>query len=283
VQEATRRPQGERAPRDAPPPGPHFALDLRFDRATSGPGRVLEGVSLRAQVDGRGVMHSAHMAGRTAPAGPFELTITPHGSERQLRATAADGGALLRALDVTDVIEGGRLSVSAVYREALPGAALLGTAELDGFTVQNAPALGKLLQAMTLYGLVEAMRGGNGLVFTRLVAPFALTREALALEDARAFSASLGLTAKGRILRERGMVEIEGTVVPAWFFNQLLGNIPIVGRLFSPERGGGVFAATYRVQGPRADPVVSVNPLAALTPGFLRGLFNLPEAGGATR
>ena len=271
------------APRGTGPAGPHFALDLRFDRATSGEGRTLEAVTLRAEVDGRGTMRSAQMTGRTGPASAFELAITPRGTERHLRLTAADGGALLRALDLTDAISGGRLSVNAVYRELRPGAPLSGTAELDDFAVRNAPGLGKVLQAMTLYGLVEAMQGGNGLVFTRLVAPFTLTREAITLEDARAFSASLGLTAKGRVLRERDVLEIEGTVVPAYFFNQLLGNIPLLGRLFSPERGGGVFAATYRVHGPRTDPTVSVNPLAALTPGFLRGLFNLPEAAGGGR
>jgi hypothetical protein len=276
VVEATRQ-----GPRDAASAGPQFALDLRFDRATTGEGRNLEAVTLQAEVDGRGMLRSAQMAGRTGPAGAFDLGITPRGTERHLRLTAADGGALLQALDLTDAIAGGRLSVNAVYRELRPGAPLSGTAELDDFAVRNAPGLGKVLQAMTLYGLVEAMQGGNGLVFTRLVAPFTLTREAITLEDARAFSASLGLTAKGRVLRERDLLEIEGTVVPAYFFNQLLGNIPLLGRLFSPERGGGVFAATYQVQGPRTDPTVSVNPLAALTPGFLRGLFKLPEAGGA--
>ena len=40
-------------------------------------------------------------------------------------------------------------------------------------------------------------------------------------------------------------------------------------------QGGGVFAADYTVRGPLADPKVSVNPLSALTPGFLRGVFNL--------
>jgi len=37
--------------------------------------------------------------------------------------------------------------------------------------------------------------------------------------------------------------------------------------------GQGLFAANYRVTGSAADPQVSVNPLSALTPGFLRRLF----------
>ena len=261
-----------------------LALDLRFDQVAAGGSRNLQSVTAAARTDAQGLLREAQVTGRIAEtAGGFAFILAPHGQERHLQLTAEDGGALLQALDLADAIRGGRLSVTAVYPELRAGAPLSGTAELDQFSVRNAPALGKLLQAMTLYGLPEAMQGEGGLMFTKLIAPFTLTREALTLADARAFSASLGLTAKGRIWRERRQVDIEGTVVPAYFFNQLLGNIPILGRLFSPEAGGGVFAATYRVQGPLADPTVTVNPLAALTPGFLRGLFGIGEQSGAAR
>jgi hypothetical protein len=156
----------------------------------------------------------------------------------------------------------------------MPGRPLTGTAEIENFRIGNAPALAKLLQAMTLYGLVEVMQG-PGLGFTRLVAPFRLTDDALDLADARAFSPSLGLTAKGRLDLAAEQLDMQGTIVPAYFFNALLGNIPLVGKLFSPERGGGLFAASYAVHGELLDPTVTVNPLTALTPGFLRGLFGI--------
>ena len=56
--------------------------------------------------------------------------------------------------------------------------------------------------------------------------------------------------------------------MPAYFFNSLLGNIPLVGRLFSPEQGGGVFAASYTVRGPLDDPNVAVNPLCGTDTGL---------------
>jgi len=108
-----------------------------------------------------------------------------------------------------------------------------------------------------------------------MVAPFQLTDDALNLTDARAFSSSLGLTMKGKIDLDAEQLDMQGTIVPAYFFNALLGNIPLVGKLFSPERGGGVFAASYTLHGPLNDPEVFVNPLTALTPGFLRGLFGI--------
>jgi hypothetical protein len=63
--------------------------------------------------------------------------------------------------------------------------------------------------------------------------------------------------------------------VPAYFFNSLPGKIPFIGRLFSPERGGGVFAATYALTGDCGDPKITVNPLSTVTPGILRGIFGL--------
>jgi hypothetical protein len=63
--------------------------------------------------------------------------------------------------------------------------------------------------------------------------------------------------------------------VPAYFFNSLPGRIPLIGELFSPQKGGGVFAANYSIDGKLADPDVSLNPLSALAPGVLRSFFDL--------
>ena len=272
---AERRPEEPPAAAGNSPP---LVLEARFDRVTMGEQRELFGVQGRAVVDERGVMRQGNLRGRTAPAaGSFDLAVAPRGPGRTLRITAENGGAVLRALDNITAIEGGRLTLNGSWAGNEPGAPLTGTAELDGFVVRGAPAIGKLLQAMTLYGMLDALQGGQGLAFARAEVPFTLTREALAVIDARAFSASLGLTARGRVLREADILDIEGTIVPAYMFNSLLGNLPVLGRLFSPEPGGGVFATAYRVQGPAADPQVQVNPLSTLTPGFLRGLFGLGQ------
>ena len=188
--------------------------------------------------------------------------------------TAHDAGELLRDFDYIHTMQGGSLSVQAHYDDGQPGRPLAGTATIEDFRIRSAPPLAKLLQAMTLYGLVEVMQG-PGLGFSKLVAPFRVADHALELNDARAFSPSLGLTAKGRLDLTAERIDMQGTIVPAYFFNALLGNVPLIGRLFSPERGGGVFAASYTLRGPLNDPDVFVNPLTALTPGFLRGVFGL--------
>ncbi len=259
--------------KNEPPPGPPWALDAKFTRVLMARGAAFGGVVLHAENDGR-VFRQLRLEGRTSAQEPFLLQIVPDVVGRRLVVSAADAGELLRGLDYVKTMQGGRLSVEGRYDDAKPGRPLAGNAHIEDFRIQNAPALGKLLQAMTLYGLADVVRG-PGLGFTRMEAPFRLTDDSLAIDDARAFSSSLGLTAKGQIKLDEQVIDIEGTIVPAYFFNSLLGNIPLVGKLFSPERGGGVFAASYTVRGALDDPQVSVNPLAALTPGFLRGLFRL--------
>jgi len=56
--------------------------------------------------------------------------------------------------------------------------------------------------------------------------------------------------------------------------NSLLGQIPILGTILTGEKGGGIFAASYKVRGPVEKPEMSVNPLSALAPGFLRNLLS---------
>ncbi len=268
------RPAEDTASNNAPP----LVLEARFDRITMGERRELFGVQGRAVVDERSVLRQGFLRGRTGMAGGgFELAVAPRGAGRSLRITAENGGAVLRALDGLTSIEGGRLAIEGGWAGNEPNAPLNATATLENFVVRGAPAIGKVLQAMTLYGLTDALQGGQGLNFVRAEIPFTLTSEVLTLNDARAFSPSLGLTARGRVLREAEIIDLEGTIVPAYIFNTMLGNLPLVGRLFSPEPGGGVFATAFRAQGPAGDPQVQVNPLTTLTPGFLRGLFGLGQ------
>jgi hypothetical protein len=259
------------------PAGPPWTLDAQFDRVVLGAGRSVAAVKLHGENDGR-VTRQARLTGNTSANSTFSFTIASAPGGRRLSGDSNDAGGLLQALDVSDEMLGGRITLTGTYDDASPEQPLSGTAEIADFRMRNAPALGKLLQAMTLYGLVEVLQG-SGLAFDRLEAPFRLTNDLLEINEARAYNASLGITGNGRIDLARDTCDLQGTIVPAYFFNSLLGNIPLVGRLFSPERGGGLFAATYTISGSCDNAAVSVNPLAALTPGFLRGLFGIFDGG----
>src|SRR5438876_343914 len=94
----------------------------------------------------------------------------------------------------------------------------------------------------------------------------------LTFERLLGFGEALGVTAEGWVDLDQDRLDLQGTVAPAYALNSLFGNVPIIGTLLG---GGsqGLFAANYRLSGASADPQVTVNPLAALTPGILRQLF----------
>ena len=255
-------------PADSESVGPAWDASLAMGKVFLGRNESIAPVSLTAVSDGRRIVR----ARLDAASGGVRASIVPAAGGRHLSIASADSGEVLRAAGVADNIRGGRLHVEASYADAEPHAPLSGTATLDQFRVTDAPAIGRLLKAMTLYGAIDLLRG-PGLGFARAIVPFRWQQRVMHLSSARAYSASLGLTAQGEVDLANHTADIVGTVVPAYFFNQLLGKLPLLGRLFSPEKGGGVFAARYTLRGPLRDPKVGVNPLSVLAPGFLRGIF----------
>lgn len=256
-----------------PPPGPAWTLTGTFAHVLLANEKTANNVRARASNDGR-VFRDLAVTGVTGPGGPFSIDIGMDRGIRRMDVRTADAGAFLKGLDAVHTFEGGRLNLAGTFDDSDPGHPLSGSLDVTDFRVRGAPALGKLLQAMTLYGLVDVV-SGPGLGFARLTSPFVYQDDDLELKDARAFSASLGITAKGHLDLKAEQLNVEGTIVPAYFFNSLLGRIPFVGGLFSPEKDGGLFAARYTIRGPVGDPTVFVNPLSMLTPGFLRGLFGV--------
>ncbi|MSP01813.1 MAG: hypothetical protein EXR07_12305 [Acetobacteraceae bacterium] len=261
------------SPRDRGAPGLAWSLRGRFDRVLLAHEQSVHQIVVSADFDGA-IYRGLSVGGKTAAGEPLSMRIAGDRGARRVSVETADAGGLLRGLDITSTIQDGTLTVAGTFDDSTADHALSGTFEMNDFRVNQAPALGRLLQAVTLYGLVDAL-GGPGLSFARLIAPFQLTGDTLSLRDARAFSPSLGLTAKGRIDRASERLDLEGTIVPAYIFNSMLGRLPLIGKLFTAEKDGGLIAMNYSLRGPMDNPSVMANPLSAVTPGFLRGMFGL--------
>jgi hypothetical protein len=271
-------------PSAAPPPaGILWDATAHFDRLVLARSPEPALMDFNFAGHGRGdFVYQAVAAAQLDAGKAMSLTITPApgtgpGESESLQLETEDAGRLLRAIGAFDDLSGGKLELTASYGGTVP---THGVTRMTDFRLLNAPAIGKFLQAITVLGIPEAA-SGPGLLFNRLVMPFSIDDQVMTLEEARAYSESLGVTAAGTIDLDASLYDIHGTVVPAYALNALPGKIPLIGRLFSPEKGGGLFAMRYSMTGPIADPEVKVNPFSALTPGFLRGIFGIgttPEA-----
>ncbi|WP_142849713.1 AsmA-like C-terminal domain-containing protein [Telmatospirillum sp. J64-1] len=211
--------------------------------------------------------------GWVTPKDSVQMELAPNLTGRQVTVTSDNAGAVLRAFNLFDNIMGGKMTIQASFDDSDPRQPLSGTASISDYSVVRAPVLARLLSVAAVTGIVDELRG-EGISFSTAEAPFTFVDGVLQLHDAHAYGASLGLTAQGQLDLKGGVMALEGTIVPMYALNSALGNIPILGQLLTgTEKGGGIFAATYRMTGPSSDPSISVNPLAALAPGFLRRLF----------
>ena len=134
--------------------GAAWDADVVFDRVLmGGGGNGFSGVSASVRSDGTRIRSAVIETG-----GPERLraSVAPQGRGRQVSVRAGDAGALLRALDVTDTVLGGQLAATARYDDGRRGSPLAGTVEVSEFSVRQAATIGKVLQGLTLYGLVDA-------------------------------------------------------------------------------------------------------------------------------
>ena len=113
--------------------------------------------------------------------------------------------------------------------------------------------------------------------------PFSSRNGVIAVIDAVAHGRAIGATADGYIDRPRDTIALKGSLVPAYGLNSVLGNIPVLGDLLVSKKGEGIFGVTYSARGDAEQPDISVNPLAVLTPGILRRIFegHIPNAANA--
>jgi hypothetical protein len=98
------------------------------------------------------------------------------------------------------------------------------------------------------------------------------------LKQLRLHGGSLGLTATGTVNIKASTVDLKGTIIPFYGLNTLLSHVPLLGTLLSGGKGEGLIAMRYHLSGQLANPDVAVNPASVLTPGFLRGIFNVFES-----
>lgn len=227
-------------------------------------------------------MTSLRLSGETAD-GPIsaDLRTDVENKTRVVRASIPNAAQAAEAFLGLKSMNDGVLTMDGNL--PLPGeeGAYVGKVIIEDFTLQEAPVLAQLLSLGSLTGLFDTL-SGEGLGFDRFEAPFQLLGGVLTIRNASVYGPALGMTGEGNININDRTVDIDGALVPAYTANSLLGDIPVLGELLVGKKGEGVFALSYSVEGAFEATQISVNPLSALTPGFLRGIFrkqrdNIPD------
>jgi|GEM_PF-2354868 len=182
-----------------------------------------------------------------------------------LTLRAADAGALLVALGITERLDRGVLRLDG--RMAADTGGLDGRLVMLGGAFRDAPFLMRFFGGAAAEG-PDAKRSWS---IDRFETDFSLGNGVLMLEDGRVTGGELGATFQGWIDLNREVLDLSGAMVPVYSVNRVLQAIPLIGTVLTG--GEGLFAANYRATGRLDGPDFSVNPLTALAPGLLRNLF----------
>jgi len=206
----------------------------------------------------------------------FIIRMAPNNDDnRVVTMRAENAGAVVAALGLYENMRGGVLDLQGTFDDSLDEPTLRGTLSVSDYRIVGLPWLARLASLMALTGIAEALQG-EGIAFSSLEMPFDRSESTMTITNGKAYGTSLGITVSGIVYQGADALDLNGTIVPAYALNSALGNVPLLGPLFTGgEDGGGVFAAKYTVGGTREDPDVSVNPLSALAPGFLRNIFGI--------
>ncbi len=212
------------------------------------------------------------VSGTISRAKGLEATFERDGEDFAVQLRADDAGYVLKTLFDVDYLKGGTLNLNGLMGKEFGAAEM----NMKNVRMKGAPILAQVFALASLRGLTDVLNG-DGVMFTEIQAPIRLNNGRLELPGVRASGPAMGLTTRGWLQMDSGDLNLDGVVVPSFGVNSALGGIPIIGDLFVSRQGEGVFAVTYSVRGTLERARVAINPLSAVTPGFLRRIMENPN------
>ncbi|WP_338331613.1 AsmA-like C-terminal region-containing protein [Acetobacter sp. LMG 32666] len=203
---------------------------------------------------------------------PASMTLTPTGANRTLHAHIPDMGAFLAAFGILPDVKGGQAILDGTFDDTEPAAPFSGKLSITPFTLKKAPTSLQVARNISLYGWLNA-QDANDFLVTHFNMPVTFEDGVLEIHDGTTGNGALGATLEGKVNLDRNSIDLHGTVVPVFAINTLPGKLPGIGRLFSPEKNGGLLAITFGVTGNLEDPTLHINPYSIFLPGALREMF----------
>ncbi|WP_193170014.1 YhdP family protein [Nisaea nitritireducens] len=252
-----------------------LVVNARVDQVVIGNLDPMRDVTVLLENDGAGTLSLA--ANGLLGMEPVDVFYSTADDSPHFEISSQNAGNLLKSFEGFDSIVGGKLAATG-FREELDGRVgwNVSLSVLD-FNLTDAPVMAQLLSAASIAGLPSVVQG-RGIHFANLDASMHVSEELLVLERLLAQGAALGISASGSIDRVGGEMDLTGMLVPAYVLNEIIDAIPLIGTLLTGGEGEGFLASEFGVSGPLVKPVVTVNPLTALTPGIFRNLFRLSDA-----
>ncbi|WP_414470690.1 DUF3971 domain-containing protein [Microvirga sp. M2] len=255
-----------------------FDLDLNLNILTGYNNEAITNAVIKSSMR-KEILRQLEMKGRLGATNVAARTDTQGRNGSVIIIQADDAGALLRFTDVYRRMVGGDLIINMTTGEGQQPGILL----LRSFTLVNEPALRRIIPTQTQMVAGQDKQGNpqmvrvdvNEVTFTRARAEFTRASGRLDFREAAIYGNQIGFTLDGFVDYSRDRMDISGTFVPAYGLNNAFAKVPLFGPLLGGSQYEGLFAVNFRATGQASAPSLTVNPLSAVAPGFLRKLFGV--------
>ncbi len=199
--------------------------------------------------------------------------VQPLAGTRNVSLYIADFGQLLHDAGWLDGLAGAYLDFRGHFDDGVANAPLSGMLKLGPYRLQKVTPRTDI---DSLNSTIDGLnRAGNALqLFNGLDAQIVKTGDRIDVKNGRTSGPSIGLTTAGYLDLANDTARLRGVVVPGFALNNLLSNVPLLGPLLTGGKDAGIFAISYRLEGPFDNLKSDVNMMSAVTPGALRELFN---------
>ena len=97
------------------------------------------------------------------------------------------------------------------------------------------------------------------------------------------WGAALGSTIEGTLDFNTNQINMAGTYVPAYALNNIFAKLPIIGFFLGGNSDEGLIGINYTIKGSTTAPILTINPLSILAPGFLRRMLDFRGGENRTR
>ena len=200
----------------------------------------------------------------------FVGTIAPYEGGSAINVQSGNAGEVLRATGIIQNLHGGSLRMRLLPMGEIGD--YRGRVIIDESRVKDMPALGELLNYVSIVGILDQF-AGEGIHFTEITADFEIREEGVEVTQGIAIGSSIGITMVGNYDLASKSVDLEGMVTPFFALNQLVGAITPLPELFGIKEGEGFGGIYFTMKGPATGPAVQIDPSSVLTPGVLNRIF----------
>jgi AsmA-like C-terminal region/Protein of unknown function len=249
-------------------PGLDVDLDAKVDKFVGLKGESLRNVDLHMTKRG-GTLRALSLNARIGSDGTLTGEMRGRPGERQVVVIeSSDAGALFRFTDTYSRMIGGQawIAMDPPNSEGNPQEGLLNVTD---FSVKGEAALDRIAAG-------PPNVANNGVQFSRMRAGFTRAPGRMTIREGLVSGPMVGASIDGLMDYANNDLRLRGTFVPLHELNSAFGEIPIVG-FFLGGKEGLIGSMTYEVVGSPGAPVLRVNPISMVAPGFVRKFLEFPS------